>query len=460
MRRPFIHRCSSEAARLGRGLACLGLLLLGGCRPLPDVGTLIATAANSGRLPPLIEAGGAVSPAQRAERLAPLMFAGGDANMLARHLPVAAAISPAPLVDGNHVTLLQDGPDIEHAILDAVASARNHVNVETYILADDEVGRRFADALVRKRAEHVPVTLMYDSFASRGTPRAFFERLRRAGVRVLQFNPIDPFAARIVWRPNHRDHRKVFIADGSVAIIGGANVEHPHAVDQETYWRDTDIRLEGPVVAQLQALFMQTWHEQGGGALAQADYFPAVPAAGDQIVRVLGSTSRTSPIYSTLVSAISASKRSVYLTTPYFAPDAQLLAAIESASARGVDVKLMLPSFSDFPPALAAARYRYQELMDAGVEIHERQHAWLHAKTAVIDGVWATVGSMNLDRRSFLFNQEVNAIMPGRAFAAQMERSFMRDVAAARRIRPETWRQRSTAERIAEWAANLLSYWW
>jgi len=125
-----------------------------------------------------------------------------------------------------------------------------------------------------------------------------------------------------------------------------------------------------------------------------------------------------------------------------------------------VDVKLVLPSFSDFPPALAAARFHYQELLDAGVEIHERQHAWLHAKTAVIDGVWSTVGSTNLDRRSFLFNREVNAIMLGSEFAQQMESSFARDMAHSRRIAAETWRRRSIAQRLEEWLANLASYWW
>ncbi len=380
--------------------------------------------------------------------------------MLARQLPVAAAISAAPLVAGNRVTLLEDGPAIEAAILQIVANAKNHVNVETYILADDEVGRRFADLLVRKRAENVPVTLMYDSFASRNTPKSFFDRLRKAGVRALEFNPIDPLDARIRWMPNHRDHRKVFIVDGAVAILGGANVEHPYAVNRETYWRDTDIRIEGPAVAQLQTLFMRTWREQGGDPLADADYFPIVPDAGDQVVRVLGSTGTTSPVYSTLISAIAASRKYVYLTTPYFAPDAALLAAIEAASIRGVDVKLVLPSFSDFPPALAAARFRYQELLDSGVEIYERQHAWLHAKTAVIDGVWSTVGSSNLDRRSFLFNREVNAIMLGNEFAQRMQRAFAQDVSESTRIVADTWRRRSAVQRVEEWLADIASYWW
>jgi cardiolipin synthase A/B len=440
--------------------AGIAVLILGGCKPLPDVTALIAGASRSGKAPAIIDARGPLPEQRRQALLQQLLDAGPAPGMLARHLPVAAAIANAPLVAGNRVTLLEDGPAIEAAIREIVAGAKKHVNVETYVLADDEVGRRFADLLVSKCVEHVPVTLMYDSFASRDTPKSFFDRLRNAGVRVLETNPINPFDARVRWMPNHRDHRKIFIVDGSVAVIGGANIEHPYAVNRETYWRDTDIRLEGPAVAQLQMLFMQTWREQGGAPLADADYFPMVPDNGDQVVRVLGSTGETSPIYSTLISAIAASRKSVYLTTPYFAPDAALLAVIEAASIRGVDVKLVLPSFSDFPPALAAARFHYQELLDAGVEIHERQHAWLHAKTAVIDGVWSTVGSTNLDRRSFLFNREVNAIMLGSEFAQQMEGSFARDMARSRRIVAETWRHRSIAQRVEEWLANLASYWW
>ena len=440
--------------------ACIAVLLLGGCKPLPDVNALIAAASHSAPAPAVVDARGPLPEQRRQALLQQLLDAGPAPGMLARHLPVAAAISTEPLVAGNRVTLLEDGPAIEAAIREIVAGAKKHVNVETYILADDEVGRRFANLLVRKCVEHVPVTLMYDSFASRYTPKPFFDRLRNAGVRVLETNPINPLNARLHWMPNHRDHRKIFIVDGAVAIIGGANIEHPYAVNRETYWRDTDIRLDGPAVAQLQTLFMQTWREQGGDPLADADYFPAVPDTGDQMVRVLGSTGEASPIYSTLISAIAASRKSVYLTTPYFAPDAALLDVIEAASMRGVDVKLVLPSFSDFPPALAAARFHYQALLDAGVEVYERQHAWLHAKTGVIDGVWSTVGSTNLDRRSFLFNREVNAIMLGSEFAQRMERSFAQDMAHSTRIVADRWRRRSIAQRLEEWLANLASYWW
>lgn len=434
------------------------LAALGACAPLPDVAALIASAAG-GRAPELIGVHGP-HPAQSGHELLQRLLAAGPApGMLKEHLPVAAAISKAPLAAGNRAMLLTSGPAIERAILDAIANAKDNIDIETYIIADDDAGRRLADLLVRKRAEHVAVNLIYDGLASRDTPPAYFERLRQAGVRTLEFNPINPLAARAAWSPNRRDHRKVFIVDGSVAILGGANVELPAEARNDT-WRDTDIRIEGPAVAQCQALFMQTWHAQRGGPVDRADYFPRLQPVGGQVVRVLASDGDTSPIYASLVSAIAAARRSVWLTTPYFAPDAQLLAALKAAAARGVDVRLVLPGRSNVPVAAAAGRAHYQELLDAGVAIYERQHAWLHAKTAVIDGVWSTVGTANLDRRSFLFNHEMNAFVFDGEFARHLEALFESDVARSRRIVSEHWRERGTTERIGEWSADLFSYWW
>ncbi len=439
--------------------AALALVpLIHGCATLPEVVPLIA-ATTGGPLPAVIDARGPVS-SQRQDEILRNLVADGQDGMLNRQLAVVGTLAPEPLVVGNRVSLLEDGPVIDDAMLRAMDRATNHINLETFILADDEVGHRVADMLVKKRAQGVRVNLIYDSFGSIWTPEAMFERLRNAGVRLLEFNPLNPFVAERDWAPNTRDHRKLLVVDGAVAIIGGANIRKPEAVQGETRWRDTDIQIEGPAVARFQALFMQTWAEQGGETLCDANYFPLLPEMGDQLLKVLGGTSHTSPIFVTLLSAIMAAKQTVYLTTAYFVPDPQLLFVIESASRRGVDVQLVLPNRSDFRPALAAGRSYFQELLDAGVRIYERQDAVLHAKTAVIDGIWSTVGSTNLDRRSLLFNREINAVMLGRSFALRMEQLFRNDVQRSMPIEKSRWPDRPLANRIGQWFARLFGYWW
>jgi len=435
--RTVYTRRADGAVRASIVLSCAVFLAaaLSGCARLPDVGALIAYASHTDTTLQWVDGSGVLLMDQQHERLRRMLSMSSAPDMLARHLPVAAAISNAPLVIGNRLMLLQDGPAIEQAILDAIRAATDHVNIETYVLADDEVGRRFADVLLKKRAEGVAVALMYDSFASIGTSKSYYDGLRAAGVRVLEYHPIDPLHARRGWNPNGRDHRKIFIVDGRTAILGGANIEHPHEVDRETYWRDTDIRIDGPAVAQLQALFLQTWRTEGGEPLPSAKYFPIIQPFGREIVRILVGPDVPNAIYTTLVSAIIAAQR-------------------------GVQVELMLPSVSDFAPALAAGRSHYQELLDSGVVIYERQHAWLHAKTAVIDGVWSTVGSTNLDRRSFLFNQEINAVIWGREFGDRMELAFAEDRAASRRILHDECRQRGVGARLGEYIAGVFSYWW
>src|SRR5438105_408916 len=281
-------------------LACVLFFGVSGCADLPDVAALAGSVTDRAKTPDLIDTDGSV-PNQRVCEIL-LANAAASSGMLQDHLPVAAAISTAPLVAGNRTTLLHEGRAIEQAVLSAIASATSSINIESYIIADDAAGHRFADLLIRKRAEHVAINIIYDGLASRGTSEAFFDRLRAVGIRLLAFKPINPFVARVAWAPNIRDHRKVFIVDGSIAIIGGANVELPSEA-HDGNWRDTDVRIEGPAVAQLQKLFMQTWTAQGGGPLEHADYFPKLRRAGNEIIRVPGNDGGRdgkSPIYSSL----------------------------------------------------------------------------------------------------------------------------------------------------------------
>ena len=372
--------------------------------------------------------------------------------------------------------LLQDGPATYQAMYAAIMSARDHINMETYILDDDEVGQRFAQALIAKQGEGVQVNLIRDSVGTLGTPAPFFQQLTDSGVRVLEFNPINPLLSRKDWSLNQRDHRKLLIVDGRTAFLGGINISSVYSggsfrfgskakpeagADPSLAWRDTDLQLQGPVVAEFQKLFLATWEKQKGAPLPEKNYFPPPEHAGPHLVRAIGSSpdDAFSLIYATLLSAIGSAEVSVNITNAYFAPDPQLLDALEAAARRGVDVTLLLPSQTDSWLVFHAGRNYYDRLLRAGVNIHERHGVILHSKTALIDGVWATVGSTNLDWRSFLHNYELNAVVLGPDFGKQVQAMFDKDLAASDAITLEAWQRRALDLRLKEWFARVWEYW-
>ena len=437
-----------------------------GCATLPDTDALIAR--HSAQQANFETARGPVSAKRNAAILAGLQRKSGEIDILDKQMALEQAISDSPLVLGNKVSLLQDGAATYAAMFGAIRQAKNHINLETYIIEADATGDEFSDLLLQAQARGVQVNLIYDSVGAINTPKAFFERLSKAGVAVLEFNPINPLTAKGPWQIYNRDHRKLLIVDGRSVILGGINISNVYtsgsAVLQRLIkppadgvaWRDTDLQIEGPVVAEFQKLFLQTWDKQKGPALAVKNYFPKLTAQGKDIVRAIGSTPDDpySLIYLTLISAIGNAEKFVHLTNAYFVPDPQLLKALTDAAARGVQVQLILPSHSDSELVFHAGRAHYAGLLAGGVQIYERQDALLHAKTAVIDGVWSTVGSTNLDWRSFLDNDEVNAVILGRDFAAQMQAMHQQDLDASQRITAQAWADRPLKFKLKEWLAQ------
>lgn len=440
------------------------------CSSLPVVA--LEPAPISGAAVQLEGARGPLSNAQSKAILERLKASAPDTNIFDRHLALEEAIVGSPLTTGNQVRLLSDGPATYQAMFAAIAVAKDHINLETYILDDDEVGQRFAQALIAKQQQGVQVNLIRDSVGTSGTPAAFFERLVDSGIRVLEFNPINPLVARKGWELNQRDHRKLLIVDGSTAFLGGINISSVYSggsfgktarvrPDGAALWRDTDLQLQGPVVAELQKLFLATWASQKGPPLPAKNYFPPPQTPGRHVVRAIGSAPDEpfSLIYATLLSAIGSAETSIQLTNAYFAPDPQLLAALELAAKRGVDVKLILPSKTDSWMVFHVGRSYYAQLLQAGVKIYERRGVILHSKTALIDGVWATVGSTNLDWRSFLHNYELNAVVLGAEFGSQVQAMFDRDLAASDAVLLEQWRRRGLDWRAKEWFARIWEYW-
>jgi len=422
-------------------------------------------------------AGGTLSAAQSDRILADLRARSPESRILERHVAVEEALNGNPLTAGNKVVLLEDGPATYRSMLEAIRSARHHLHMETFIFEDDEVGRQFAAAMVARRKAGVQVRLVYDAIGSLRTPREFFGRLVDQGIEVIEFNPIRPGAVLTLGLAlQHRNHRKLTIVDGRVAFLGGINISDVYTSggassrrggtprsrhgdeSDERPWRDTQVRLEGPVVADLQRSFIRMWARLAKDKpLEDKRYFPGSANVGPHLVRAVEGSPEdgANALYVTLISAIQSSVSDVRITMAYFVPHEELLAALKEAARRGVKVQLVLPSRTDNWLVLDAGRSYYDDLLEAGVVIFERKERLLHSKTATVDGVWSTVGSTNLDWRSLVYNDELNAVVIGPEFAERMNAAFARDVASSAEITLEAWRRRPLENRVREIAARV-----
>ncbi len=375
----------------------------------------------------------------------------------------AERLAHLPFLDGNRVELLVNGKASFAALAEAIRSARTRVDMESYEF-DDIAGGEFSDILLAARQRGVEVNLIYDAWGAKGTSTALFDRLRRGGVRVLEYNPLKP-NDRVPVQINARDHRKLLCADGKVAITGGVNISRAYenppdgepANPRDEAWRDTDVRIEGPVVAQFEHFFMETWRQQKGPALAEPPPAPPPSPGGMTVQAIDGAPEDGQPlIYRTLLAGIALARKSVHLTTGFFVPTPDLTRALEAAARRGVDVQVIVPGRSTSDGAVAVGRSKYGDLLEAGVALYEYQGRILHAKTAVIDGMWSAVGSSNLDWRSTIWNNEIDAIILGDDFGGSMETAFQADVAASKTIGLADWRRRGLGERIRELRARLV----
>ncbi|MCE4553090.1 phospholipase D-like domain-containing protein [Roseateles cellulosilyticus] len=414
---------------------------------------------------------GPVSEATEARDLARVR-AEGHAALFERQLGVLAAGGDTQLLRGNTARLLVDGPQTFAAMKSAITAAQHRILVEFYIVEDEGVAAEVADLLRSKAAAGVSVALMYDSVGSLGTEAAFFDRLREGGVAVCAFNPINPLERPGHWGLMQRNHRKMLAVDSDVAFTGGINLSNvyaegsfgsarrrkaPEDIDRQG-WRDTQVELHGPVVSALATVFRESWARQGcQGELPPAPA-PRVAAPGQRVVKLVAGNPDhgVNPTYKALLNAIDASQRSVELTMAYFAPGDELIRALCDAARRGVAVALVLPGRSDVALVMHAARSRYAQLLAAGVRIHEMKGAVMHAKTAVIDGVFSSVGSSNLDWRSIVINNEMDVIVLGDDFGEQMQILFARDLAATQPIDAARWAERGLGQRVLEGFARLV----
>ena len=378
---------------------------------------------------------------------------------------VAALATPAfaeVTIGNTHVSLLKDGAQAFPSMLAAIASAQRTICFETYILRDDATGTKFAEALKERARNGVEVNLIFDGWGSSVSNR-FVLDLSLTGIRTLNFQPVRFFGrfGRAIARLKRRNHRKSLIIDGKVGFTGGLNICDDYAsVDHGGRgWRDTHVRIEGPPAADLERLFLETWRRYKGASLDQRRYVREVASPGP--VKILGNEFRADrkDIRKAYVSAMGSAQQKIYVTNAYFMPPSKFLKTMTKAARNRVRVAVILAASTDVRPVLWAARGLYPRLLRAGVEVYEWEGRILHAKTAVVDTRWSTVGSANLDSLSLRQNLEVNAVFEDPQLAAAVERMFEEDLKQCRRITREWLRDRPIAERFLSWFAFQFRRW-
>jgi cardiolipin synthase len=328
-----------------------------------------------------------------------------------------------------------------------------------------------ADLLIERQRAGVQVHVIYDAVGTLGTPQAFFDRMHDAGIHLLAFNPVNPLKTLGPWELNQRNHRKLLVVDGRIAFTGGVNISSSYANSSlfrtrsisrtdNVGWRDTHVQIEGPAVAALQWEFLNHWENQQALPLSDSDFFPAQQLAGNTLLRVLASEPEgEQEIYRAYLLAIGSARKSVHITMAYFAPDAQILSALQDAAHRGVEVTLILPAVRENNLVFYAGHALYQDMLQSGIHLFQLQVAVLHAKTAVIDALWSTVGSANMDTRSFLHNHELNVMVFDQAFGLAMESAFEEDLRLSTPMTLDQWKRRPWFDHVKEWLASRFAYW-
>ena len=358
-------------------------------------------------------------------------------------------------VEGNHIWLLRNGASAFPSMLEAIEGAKRQVLLEMYWFASDGIGRKFARALADAAARGVEVALIYDSLGSWESDFGMFEELAKAGVKVLEFNPVMPWHKRFrLAKLTRRDHRKILVVDGEIGFTGGINIaDQWQPYDQDGHgWRDDMARLEGPVVAGLSGIFLRNWRRETDVPLA------VEPAAGPprqsspQKVRVLGEdfARHRREIVRAYLKNLYRAERRVWIANSYFVPDRMVVRALKRAARRGANVRVLVPGVSDVEIVRHASRAVWGGLMRHGVRVFEWQRNVLHAKTAVIDGHWSTIGTFNMDARSLRSNLEVNVAVSDEGFAAVMEQSFERDLEDSREVDSHEFLFRPLGDRLLE----------
>ena len=449
--------------------------MLAGCQVMPEV--TFARSIPLSRSSAPIEM---MSPDGRVGRAASLratrkLATTGDTALLDYHLAAMRDLGGPPLLTGNGVDLLVDGPATYRAMFKAIEAAREYILVESFIFEEAVEGdRKLSELLGHARERGVRIYVLYDAIGSLTTDAQFLAGLEQHEIALCAFNPLNPLDDRFSGL-NQRDHRKIVVVDGELAFAGGINFSHAYRIASkqaksggfskqksiEEGWRDTHIGMRGTSVKQLEKLFREMWSMGECEGEVQPAFVEQAQSGGNTLMQIVASApaDELNEVYVTMLSVISYAQQSIDITMAYFVPDDALERALRDAAKRGVRVRMLLPSYSDFSGVFYAGRAHYDDLLEAGVQLYELESAFLHSKSIVVDGVWSSVGSTNFDWRSFVHNYEISVCVIDEAFAHRMDEMFTADLRESKEITLEAWKNRGFKERFKELMWLPLQYW-
>src|SRR6266567_3167103 len=371
--------------------------------------------------------------------------------------PTIEAHTGATITGGNRVEILLNGDETFPVMLRDIKAAKSTITFAQYLYEDGSQAREFAEAFAERCRAGVKTNILFDSHGSGNIPSEIVASMRDAGCEVEYFRRVEAPAIIFPWkllRYNYRSHRRILVVDGRIGFTGGYGISEAWTGNGRTpeHWRDTNARIEGPVVRFLQAAFAESWLETTGIAIGGDGYFPHLEPSGNLPAQIVKSspTGGSFQNYMLFLLSINSAKKSILITNPYFIPDDVMTEALVKAATRGVRVIVLLPGEIDSHLTYTASRSHYGPLLLGGVQIFEYKASLMHAKTIVVDGIWSTIGSSNFDNRSFALNQEINLTVYDSGVAHRLEEIFQEDLKYSQQITYEQWQSRSIVERFIE----------
>ena len=360
--------------------------------------------------------------------------------------------------EGNVIRTYTDGTSMLHDLLRAISQAKHHIHLQFYIFEDDAVGRLVRDALIDKAQEGIEVRVLYDDVGCWKVPHLFYEEMRGAGIETHAFLKVR--FPRFTSKVNYRNHRKVAVIDGRVGFVGGMNIALRYVKGVPWgIWRDTHLKIEGKAVYGLQTAFLTDWYAADHSLITSSRYFPEMDAYGESLIQIVTSDpiGKCRDIMQGLLLAITSARRYLYIQTPYLLPNEPILVALKTVAQAGVDVRVMIPAKADTRLTHWGTLSYLDELMEAGVKLYMYHKGFLHSKLLVCDDMLSTVGSTNMDFRSFEHNFEINAFLYDRSSALALKNVFLDDQKASMLLSLRHWRKRPWYQKLSESVIRLFA---